>query len=99
MCPYGPTAILDAILNKKKCPNLIFTPPTENDPWDPYNDESSEKNTLTDDKGFTPLTPWLELGNIAYGVCPLANIYERLGKVWVGGCYRPPSSVKMQTHA
>ena len=43
MGPYGPTAILDAILNKKKCPNLIFTPPTENDPWDPYNDGSSEK--------------------------------------------------------
>ena len=52
MCPYGPAAILDAILNKKSSPNLIFTPPTENDPWDPYNDESSEKNTLTDDKGF-----------------------------------------------
>ena len=61
MGPYGPAAILDAILNKKSSPNLIFTPLTENDPWDPYNDGSSEKNTLTDDKGFPKkhLTPWL----------------------------------------
>ena len=57
MGPYGPTAILDAILNKKKCPNLIFTPLTENDPWDPYNDGSSEKNCLSDDKGFPQKNP------------------------------------------
>ena len=31
MGPYGPTAILDAILNKKM-PKLNFYPPTENDP-------------------------------------------------------------------
>ena len=65
MGPYGPTAILDAILNKKKCPNLIFTPPTENDPWDPYNDGSSEKNCLTDDKGFPKKTPLDTLTSIA----------------------------------
>ncbi len=55
----GLAAILAAILNISNCSKLIFTPPTENDPWDPYLDESSEKKTLTEKKGFTSISPWL----------------------------------------
>ncbi|MCP4986053.1 MAG: hypothetical protein GY928_08275 [Colwellia sp.] len=60
----GLAAILAAILNISNCSKLIFTPPpTENDPWDPYLDESSEKKTLTDKKGFHEKSPLFSLTN------------------------------------
>ncbi len=51
-----------AILNISECSTFIFTPPTENDPWDIYLDESSEKNSLYKKKGSmkkTHLAPGL----------------------------------------
>ncbi len=60
--PFRPGGHLGGHLEYLKLLKVNFyPPPTENDPWDPYLDESSEKKTLTDKKGFHEKNPLFSL--------------------------------------